>query len=76
MLPPPPPNKRQKGKSFLDKYEWTPGLQFDKKFPIDKRRWYCTPTPSTSEIHFPHLEVAFRISVVNSSTAEKGAPAE
>ena len=40
MLPPPPPNKRQKGKSFLDKYEWTPGLQFDKKWPIDKRRWY------------------------------------
>ena len=30
----------------------------------------------TSESSFPYLEAAFRISVVNSSTAEKGAPAE
>ena len=29
-----------------------------------------------SESSFPHLEAAFRISVVDSSTAEKGAPAE
>ena len=38
--PPSPPNKRQKGKSFADKYEWTTGLQFDKKWPMDKKRWY------------------------------------
>ena len=33
-------------------------------------------TAEASEISFPHLEAAFRISVVNSSTAEKSAPAE
>ena len=30
----------------------------------------------TSESCFPHLESAFRISVVNSNTAEEGTPAE
>ena len=33
-------------------------------------------TAKSSEISFPYLEAAFRISVVNSSTVEKGAPAE
>ena len=65
---------RQKGKE-IEEDSWTRKMHGVMEMTKCFYSHLSRPHP-TSESSFPHLEFAFRISVVDSSTAEEGTPAE